>query len=141
MKRLNIRSLTTLVLFGIIFVAFGPASSARAADNIVFVNPTNNATVNVGSGSSPMLVKFKMNNGFLPVLATLTLDGGTPTSQNMFTYDGLLLEWTVSYTMGTAGNYPNSTVKIDATKPGDSSGNKAVDDTLTVTGITVIKQQ
>ncbi len=77
MKRLNIQSLTTLVLFGIIFAACGPAPSARADDppNIVFVDPTNNATVNVGPLSSKLKVNFKTHNGFNPLLVEVRLRG------------------------------------------------------------------
>jgi hypothetical protein len=66
MKRLNLRSLTTLVLFGTISAACGSAASARADDmpNIEILAPTNNATVNLGPGSAKLTVKFKTHNGF-----------------------------------------------------------------------------
>jgi hypothetical protein len=73
MQRLNFRSLTTLMLFGIIFAVCGPVSAARAADNIVPVSPTNNSTVTIPAGSATLKVRFKTNNGFQPIAVTLKL--------------------------------------------------------------------
>ena len=140
--RNSYQSLTTLVLFGIIFAACGPDSSARADDlpNIEFIDPTKNATVNVGPLSSKMKVKFKTNNGFAPITATLSLGGGSTISQAIFTYDGILAEYTAEFAVST-GNYANTSILVLAKKPSDSGGNPAVEDKLEVTGITVNKQE
>lgn len=126
MKRLNIRSLTTLVLFGIIFAACGPASSASGqSPNIVFVDPTNNATVNVGPLSSKLKVTFKTNNGFNPLLVEVRLSGGTPISETIFSYNGITTVWTASFAVAT-GSYANTSITVLAKKPSDSGGNPAV---------------
>ncbi len=137
MKRFSTRSLTTLALFGIILAA----SSAHAAENIEFLDPTNNATVTVGPGNTRMKVKFKTNNGFNPLQASLRLSGGTATLDSEFSFDGITAEYTAEFSITTSGTYSNSSVKILAKKDADSGGNPIQYDTLEVTGITVTKQQ
>jgi len=139
--RNSYQSLTTLVLFGIIFAACGPDSSARADDlpNIEFIDPTKNATVNVGPLSSKLKVNFKTHNGFNPLLVEVRLSGGTPISETVFSYNGITTVWTASFAVAT-GSYANTSITVLAKKPSDSGGNPAVEDSAQVTGITVNKQ-
>ena len=139
MQRLNLRSLTTLIAFGAIFAVCGPVSAARAADNIVPFNPTNNATVNIPAGSAKLKVTFSTNNGFQARAVTLSLSGNNPTTVFQMDWDGILLMYTAEFAV-SAGSYPNTTIKIEARKPSDSGGNPGQDDFLTLTGVTVVKQ-
>jgi hypothetical protein len=134
MKRFCARHLASLALFGLILAA----SSASAAPNIVFVSPTDNGTVDIGWGSAKMKVIFKTNNGFAPLTADLSLNGGASTTEGTFSYDGITAEYTAEFAV-SPGIYPNSSVTINVRRQGNSGGAKPDEDTLSVTGVTVQK--